>query len=139
LPDFDVNRPGRARQYKSIQKHHKTSRSPKASKWIDRHRELDTFDVADYGNFTKTPIKNSWEDSNKNLWGFLQNFTIVGTEKEQFGFFPSPPNVNDRWHGYPVIPFKKGYEIEKEILDKWVVEGCLDEDDIPSLKARKRL
>ncbi|PGP49039.1 hypothetical protein CN993_00790 [Bacillus thuringiensis] len=139
MPDLDVDRPGRSRQYKSIQKHHHTSQNSKASKWRDRNSEKDTFDSADYGNFTRTPNQDAWEDSKNNLWGFLSNFSFVGTEKEQFGFFPSPSNEFDRWHGYPIIPFKKGYEIEQQLLDRWVEEGYIDEDDIPSLKARKRI
>ncbi|RFU70034.1 hypothetical protein [Bacillus sp. V59.32b] len=139
MRDFDIDRPGRTRQYKSIQKHHRTSQHRNANKWKDKDLEINTFDSADYGSFTRELTKDSWEDSKKNLWGFLDNFPFVGTEKEQFGFFPVPTNPSDRWHGYPVIPFTKGYEIEDSLLKKWVVDEVLDEDDIPSIKKRKRL
>jgi hypothetical protein len=139
LSDLDVDRPGRTRQYKSTQKHHHTSTNNRANKWKDRVLEKNTFDAADYGNFTQKLGDKSWEDSNNNLWGVLKDYPFVGTEKEQFGFFPSTSNSIDRWHGYPVIPFIKGYEIEDALLKRWVIEGVIDEDDIPTLKKRKRI
>jgi len=139
LNDIDIDRKGRTRQYKSTQKHHYTSSNSKASKWKDREIEIETFDAADYGNFKQDSSGVSWEDSNNNLWGVLEEYPFVGTEKEQFGFFPSTSNSIDRWHGYPIIPFIKGYEIEDALLKRWVLDGVIDEDDIPTLKRRKRI
>lgn len=139
MSDLDVDRPGRTRQYKSTQKHHYTSKNNRANKWKNRELEIKTFDAADYGNHLQKLGVESWEDSNKNLWGVLEDYSFVGTEKEQFGFFPVTSNPVDRWHGYPIIPFIKGYEIETDLLKRWVLEGVIDEDDIPTLRKRKRI
>lgn len=139
MTDFNVDRQGRQRQYVSIQKHHYTSRNSKANKWESRSKEEQTFDSADYGNLTKQPAHQSWEDHCTNLWGFINNFEYVGTNREQFGYFPTTQNLQDRWHGYPVIPFKKGYEIPRALIERWVNQELLNPDDIPNLINGKKI
>lgn len=139
MADRVTQRPDGRRKYISIQKHHYTSKIKDANKWVSVQIELDTFDAADYGNLTKTPGHDSWEDASGNLWGFLDNFQCVGTKKEQFGFFPITSNANDPCHGYPIIPFKRGYVISNTLIKKWIAQEVLDEDDIYVLKKGKRL
>lgn len=139
MPNINYDRPRRKRQYICTHKHHRTSRNSNANKWISIEKERLTFDHADYGGFIEQDESKSWSDNEENLWGFVENFEDIGTQKEQFGYFPNPQNITDRWHGYPVIPFKKGYEISKELLQRWIDEGKIDADDIPHLVGRKRI
>jgi hypothetical protein len=124
MPDIEYNRPGRARQYLHRMKHHRNANN-NYSKWISNQIEQSTFDAADYGNHQNRPDDPEWLDDNGNLWGFLQDFADVGLDREQFGFFPCPQNVQDRWHGYPIIPFKRDresnkYNISNNLLDLWM-------------------
>lgn len=137
MVNFDYDRPGRVRQYTSIQKHRHNANN-NHNKWKNYSLEKETFDNADYGAFNKV-VKQSWVDSKLNLWGFVEGFCVLGTQSEQFGFFPVTQNNIDRWHGYPIIPFIKDYEINQELLHRWVEEGYLDEDDIHKLRKRKRI
>lgn len=138
MPDREYNRPNRDRQYISIQKHHHTSRNKYGSKWISFEIEKDTFDSADYGNFRKNQVGNSWEDLEGNLWGFLLNIENVGTKGEIFGFFDKPRNITDRWHGYPIFPFAPR-SIPNNLVERWINEGLLDEDDISTLIKKKKI
>ena len=74
------------------------------------------------------------------MWGFIKrsgNIITVGTEKQQFGFFPKVQNPqSDDWHGYPVIPFKeknKKYDISNSLLEFWVDNNVLNEDEITTI------
>ncbi|TQR14728.1 hypothetical protein [Psychrobacillus soli] len=140
MTTLEYNRLSGRRQYLSIQKHRHNARND-YNKWKSFDLEKKTFDNADYGDFNNvhSPERSSWTDSENNLWGFLENYDIVGTNNEQFGYFPVVTNNFDRWHGYPIIPFTKGYEIDEKLLHYWISEGYINEDDIPRLKKRKRL
>jgi len=122
--------------YRSRLKHHRNSRD-KHSKWESIPLEIETFDKAE-----KTPI---WKDEGEALWGFLKDndkFKKLGTEKQQFGYFPAIINLTDDWHGYPVFPFKEKnnkYDISEELLTLWVDEGELTEEEIAILVEGKLL
>ena len=95
---------------------------------------IETFNNGDNGSIDGT-IKESWL-CQTNLWGFSKNndgVKIVGTEKQQFGFFETPRNETDHWHGYPIIPFKskeKKHDICKSLLNKWKDGEVLTSDEI---------
>ena len=81
-----------------------------------------------------------WICDNGHMWGFTkrsENIIAVGTEKQQFGFFPKVQNPQaDAWHGYPVIPFKeknKKYDISNSLLEFWVNNNVLNEDEIATI------
>lgn len=148
MMDKRIVRPAGEKPYKSLHKHYHNS-ADDASKWISRDIEERVFNNADYGSITGEKLEDeddngdevkSWVDSNGNMWGFLMGFDDVGTENQQFGFFDSPVNQNDDWHGFPVLPFtKKRYRICKELIIRWVRDGLLKEDEIPSLKKGLRI
>ena len=134
MPNILYARPNRARQYLSIEKHQRHANNMHA-KWESIPIERQTFDAADYGNHSRTDGE---------LWGVLQNYERVGVDGEQFGFFGRPRNATDAWHGFPVVPFnkhKKGqrYHISIELLNRWVEEHVIDEDDIPTIQAGRGL
>ncbi|HMG14506.1 MAG TPA: hypothetical protein VK590_03600 [Saprospiraceae bacterium] len=139
MPDIPYNRPGRRRQYLSITKHFFNAVNS-YSKWVNVNIDRNTFDYADYGGHTLSPHAVAWIDDAGNLWGFMPNFTVVGTQKEQFGFFPKTINETDEWHGYPVFPFiTKRYNISESLIKRWISERYLDVDDIPSLVNKKKI
>lgn len=140
MPDIIYLRPDGRRKYLSINKHQATTRG-KHSKWVSINIEKDLFDYADYGNYTKTPNTNlSWICSKGNMWGIMQDRSSIGTNNQQFGFFQQPVNVNDEWHGYPVIPFsKERLNIPNDLLIRLVTDGILDTDDIPMIIKKKRI
>ena len=115
--------------YLSRTKHQKNGYGTFA-KWISQDIEIKTFNNAD-----SIPI---WE-CDSNLWGFIKEddkVVTVGTEKQQFGFFPATRNDTDDWHGYPVFPFKeknKKYDICKSLLEKWKENNDLTADEIAIL------
>ena len=136
MPDRPVERPGRIRQYLSIHKHQVNSYG-EGSKWTNFQTEIDTFDVADYGNFNKQPGDSSWEDDKMNLWGVLPGFRYVGTLKQQFGYFPKTQNLGDAWHGYPVAHDYRN-------MTKWLVKFLLEKrviapEDVPNLLKGKKI
>lgn len=114
---------------------HQLNGSGNHAKWLSQPIEEATFDSADYGNFTKSNGDVSWI-SDGNLWGFQlisNSIQTVGTKHQQFGFFPATRNPTDHWHGYPIIPFSeknKKYNISKELLERWVLDGYLSNEDI---------
>lgn len=146
MPNLEYNREGRKRQYISITKHQRHTIN-NHSKWVDFQTETRTFDAADYGNHANMAVgdeeinDNEWCDDNGHLWGFIENFQPVGVDNEQFGFFPAPQNENDRWHGYPIVPFKghNKYNISDSLIERWINEGFLDTDDITTLYRGKRI
>jgi hypothetical protein len=139
MPDIPYQRNNRPRQYLSISKHQSTARN-NSSKWININVEKQTFDTADYGNFTLSNGSIAWIDANGNLWGFLEGFPYIGTERQQFGYFQNPNNPVLEWHGFPIIPFSKDrYRISDQLLERWVNEGYLDQDDIPTLINKRRI
>lgn len=139
MPDFPYQRNNRTRQYLSIEKHQRTARND-YSKWINMNVERQTFDTADYGDFSLSIGSISWLDSNGNLWGFLEGFPDLGTARQQFGYFENPNNPVLEWHGFPIIPFSKDrYRINDELLELWVNDGFLDQDDIPALINKRRI
>lgn len=137
MTEIRYTRPGRQRQYVSIKKHFSTAKNTH-SKWKSVQIERDTFDAADYGNHNKNLGYPPWEDDSGNLWGFLDNFQIIGEDKEQFGFFPIPTNQSDPWHGYPIVPFKKR-KISEKLLKLWIDGNYMDGDDVNNLISGKRL
>lgn len=139
MPDIDYDRPTRPRQYLSINKHQRTATSH-YNKWICINTEKQVFDNADYGSISGNGNNDAWLDTKGNLWGFLELFEFVGLDYEQFGYFEDPCNPVLKWHGFPVIPFSESrYVICDELLLRWVNEGLLDEDDIPTLKNKRRI
>lgn len=137
MPDHRVGRPGRVRQYLSTHKHQANNLDRKPSKWMHFGKEIDTFDVADYGNFNKQPGESPWEDDKMNLWGVLPGLEYVGTLKQQIGFFPKTKNPTDDWHGYPVAHDYRN-------MDKWLIEfligkGVIDLEDVPNLLKGKKI
>lgn len=139
MTDIRIPRPNRPKQLISRHKHQRSTRNS-YSKWLSVTIEERTFDAADYGNFRKQTGDPSWISAD-NLWGFLidrnQTIETLGTEEQQFGFFPKTRNPTDEWHGYPVIPFQRGankkYKISPELLQKWVDNGYLTEDQVAKL------
>ncbi len=141
MADIAYNRAGRQRQYLSTAKHQANAHNNHA-KWTSVNIERLVFDNADFGNFTHTvnPPSIAWVDNTGNMWGFLQNYGEVGTNREQFGYFENPNNVALQWHGFPVIPFSKSrYSISNALITLWVTSGFMDEDDVPALLGKKRL
>ena len=137
MPEIKYNRPGR-RNYISIHKHQRTSGS-RFSKWLSIDIEKRTFDNADYGNFTHLPGGIAWLDGSV-LWGFLINQQVLGMGGEQFGYFIGQVNPALEWHGYPVIPFSiPRFNISTILIERWVREGVLDQDDVPALMNKKRI
>lgn len=138
MPDREYDRPQGRRQYLSIAKHQRVARN-RHSKWIDFPTERSVFDNADNGTLNQTQ-GIAWLDDNGNLWGFLSDFSDVGLNGEQFGFFDNPNNVVHRWHGFPIIPFSNPrYSISDNLLNRWVNEGVFDEDDIPTLLKKRKI
>lgn len=140
MPDIPYNRPNNRRKYLSIAKHQSNARN-NHSKWINMNIERDLFDFADYGNYEKNDNQNlSWTCTTGNMWSIHPNRLSVGTEKQQFGFFQSPVNITDEWHGFPVIPFSSSrYNISDHLLERWVNEGVINEEDVPNLMNKKRI
>lgn len=140
MPDFIYNRPANRKKYLSINKHQATT-GGSHSKWLSINVEKDMFDYSDYGNYHKTANQNtSWICSLGNLWAIKEDKSSVGTREEQFGFFQQPVNVNDEWHGYPVIPFSQvRLNICDNLLKRWVADGILDIDDIAMILKKKRI
>lgn len=140
MPDIAYPRPNGRRKYLSIAKHQSTSQN-RFSKWVNIATERDLFDFADYGNYHKTPdVDLSWACTDGNLWSIKQDRSSVGTNNQQFGFFPQPVNTSDSWHGYPIIPFSNSrYSISDDLLERWVLDGVINVDEIPNIYKRKRL
>jgi len=141
MANIPYNRPGRQRQYLSITKHQSIANNSH-SKWISVSVERLTFDNADYGHFNHniSPPAISWTDITGHMWGFLQNYSEVGMNREQFGYFENPYNSALRWHGFPVIPFSQTrYCISNTLITLWVDLGLMDQDDVPALLNKKRL
>jgi len=140
MPDIIYNRPIGHKKYISIAKH-QVNANNSHSKWMSVNIEKDMFDYADYGNYMKLSNVNlSWSCSNDNLWSILEDRTSVGKTNEQFGFFQKPVNQNDEWHGFPIVPFSKSrYKLTNELLRRWVVDGIINEDDVPMILKKKRI
>lgn len=145
MPDLIYNRPIHRKKYISIHKHQRNTHNT-YSKWVSINVEKDIFDYADFGNLKKSENPNdnlnmiSWTCVSGNMWGLQHDYSDVGTEKQQFGFFVRPVNINDEWHGYPMIPFSNSlYFISDELLIAWAENNIITVDDIPMIKAKKRI
>lgn len=139
MPPLKYPRPEGRRKYQTIDKH-RAQAVNEWSKWKNVPTERLTFDAADYGNHTASTGKDAWEDDDGNLWGFLHTLPIIGTEKEQFGFFPRTTNASDEWHGYPIIPFTKdGRNISPKLISRWINEELIEAEDIEDLKDGRRI
>lgn len=139
MPDLVYNRPANRKKYISSAKHQANAQNP-FSKWINMNVERNIFDFADYGNFQKLDNHISWTCTSGNMYGLNQNRDEVGTERQQFGFFQKPSNVDGEWHGFPIIPFSQDrYNISDALLDRWVNEGVLNVDDVPNIMKKKRI
>lgn len=142
MPDIDLSHRSN-KKYLSISKHQKNARN-RYSKWETIDFEIETFNNGDKGS-TNGTIKVSWL-CQADLWGFSKNndgsIKTVGTERQQFGFFETPRNATDHWHGYPIIPFKskeKKHDICKDLLIKWKDDNELTADEIATLVKGKLL
>ena len=138
MPDIRLETILYKKKYLSRSKHHKLSRN-KFSKWISIPIEVETFNNSEYGTIVSSQ-NVEWICDNGHMWGFIKrsgNIITVGTEKQQFGFFPKVQNPqSDDWHGYPVIPFKeknKKYDISNSLLEFWVDNNVLNEDEITTI------
>ena len=136
MPNIDLSTRSN-KKYLSISKHQKNARNHH-SKWKTIDLEIETFNNGDKGSLDGSD-KESWLCTSS-LWGFCKasnSIKIVGTEKQQFGYFDIPRNTTDHWHGFPVIPFKKQgetrYDICKSLLDEWVKEKVLTADEVAIL------
>ncbi len=139
MSNIIYNRPESRKKYISISKHQKNARN-NHSKWKSINIERDLFDYADYGNFEKQEGFDSWICSSGNMWALQEDRSSVGTDKQQFGFFQAPSNDNGEWHGFPIIPFSESrYNISTNLLERWIREGVISEDDIPNIKKRRRI
>jgi hypothetical protein len=139
MPNLPYNRPEGRRQYLSIAKH-QFHAANNHSKWLNINIERLVFDNADYGGFNHVNPQLAWSDHNGNLWGLLQNLADVGSQRQQFGYFENPNLPNHQWHGFPIIPFSQSrYSISDGLLTRWVLEGVLDQDDVPALLKKKRI
>lgn len=140
MPDIEYLRPPGRKKYKCIAKH-QSQASSEHSRWIDMNIEKHTFDNADYGNFAHSQGLASWIcTSQGNMYGLQQDYSDVGTDKQQFAFFQKPANLHDEWHGFPIIPFSKTrYAISDNLLKRWVDEEVISADDIPTILKKKRI
>ena len=141
MPDIDLSDRSQ-KKYLSISKHQKNARNPH-SKWESIDLEIETFNNGDNGSVDGS-IKDSWF-CQANLWGFSKannDIKIVGTEKQQFGFFKTPRNPTDHWHGYPIIPSKIKKDrhcICKNLLAKWERDNHFTADEIAIISKGKLL
>jgi len=132
MPNVDLSDRSHEK-YLSISKHQRNARND-YSKWETLDLEIETFNNEHKGSIDNT-FQESWLCQN-NLWGFskaLNNIKIVGTEKQQFGFFETPRNPTDHWHGYPIIPSKIKKDkhcICKNLLTKWEENNHFTADEI---------
>lgn len=88
------------------------------SKWcIKKPNEYFVFSLADDEN---------WHCSVRNgLFSVLDKGKfIVGDDGEVLSFFPTPSNVGDNWHGFPVKSSSK--RPESALLERWVKEKVID-------------
>ncbi len=138
MPNIQLTTRLNKKKYLSRSKHHQHSRE-KFSKWLSQPIEVETFDNAEYGTIVSGQ-NEEWICDNGHMWGFIKrsgSIIAVGTEKQQFGFFPKVQNPqSDDWHGYPVIPFKeknKKYDISKSLLKFWVDNDVLNEDEVATI------
>lgn len=142
MPDIQYIRTDGRRKYISIAKHQSIARN-KYAKWLSLDIERSLFDYADYGGFIGIEVgenNDSWVCDKGNMWALQKNRTDVGSNKEQFGFFQKPSNENDEWHGFPIIPFSKSrYCISEKLLQRWIEENVITEDDIPAIIKKKRI
>lgn len=141
MPDIDLS-DSSDKKYLSISKHQKNANNPH-SKWETVNLEIETFNNGDRGSLDGS--KNASWFCQTNLWGFSKadnNIKIVGTEKQQFGFFETPQNLTDHWHGYPIIPSKiktNKHYICKSLLAKWEHDNHFTADEIVTISKGKLL
>jgi hypothetical protein len=140
MPDIIYNRPAGRKKYISIAKH-QINANNSHSKWISINVERDLFDYSDFGNFQKLEDSNlSWTCEAGQMWSLKSDRSDVGTEKQQFGFFQRPVNEDDYWHGFPIIPYSKSrYNLSETLLERWVNEGVIREDDVPNIIKKRRI
>lgn len=140
MPDLIYERPEGRRSYLSTAKHQFNAQNEHA-KWISINIERDLFDYADYGNYQKEPDTNiGWICISGNMFSLQQDRSSVGRDMEQFGFFQAPANPQGEWHGFPIIPFSKSrYNISDELLEQWVNEGIIEEDEVSMIIKKKRI
>lgn len=104
--------------YMPVAYHNKTATSnPDKNKWVlKKGEQFVVFKLSD---------ENVWECKNNNgLFSILSNGEeILGANEERLSFFPTPANVNDAWHGYPVSSGE--YEPSSELVDKWVSDEII--------------
>ena len=140
MPDIIYNRPEGRKKYISIAKHQSNANNSH-SKWISMNIERDLFDYSDYGNFEKIEnINLNWTCQAGQMWSLNRDCSNVGTDRQQFGFFQKPANENDEWHGFPIIPYSKSrYNLSENLLERWVNEGIISEDDVPNIINKRRI
>lgn len=143
MPNLEYIRSVGKKKYLSIEKHQPTASNTHA-KWESIAIERDLFDFADFGNFDKIddPVKYiEWQcPESLNMWSIGKSKESVGKNKEQFGFFQKPVNVNEPWHGFPIVPFSKSrYKISERLFNLWVHHDIIAKDDIPSILKKKRI
>jgi len=93
---------------------------PQKSKWcIEPQGEFDTFSSADQGN---------WNCPRGHYWGVLGNDAqTVGQDGERICKFPSNPNVQIPWHGYPIPILDNGNSAPPDdLVDRWMDQGIVN-------------
>ncbi|GEM_PF-2923478 len=140
MADIEYPRGEGKKKYLSRSKHMANAHN-KYSKWLSVNIERMVFDIADNGSFENPCLEpDPWIDDNRNMWGFLDGLLSIGTKNEQFGYFENPGNPVNHWHGFPIIPFSgTRYDICPALIRRWIIEGHLDEEDIPTLYQRRRI
>lgn len=86
-----------------------SSKNEHKSKWkLKESEQYEVFRVADEGR---------WIDSvNDGLYSILDDGKeVFGDNGERLAFFPTPPNANDTWHGYP----KDDKGISRDLVNAW--------------------
>lgn len=92
-------------------------RGEKTTWVLKKNQQYEVFRVSDEGDWICNKCKG--------LFSILDNASIVlGINEERISFFPTPQNVSDPWHGYPVTSYE--YDISDELIDKWLENEIID-------------
>nr|WP_288210439.1 hypothetical protein [uncultured Dysgonomonas sp.] len=87
--------------------------------WIlKKNEQYEAFRVSDEGEWVC--------NKSEGLFSVLDNTNVIlDVNEERISFFPTPKNVSDPWHGYPVTSYE--YDISDELIDKWLEDKIIDE------------
>jgi hypothetical protein len=109
----------KAHFYNPVSYHNKSAKvNPDKSKWVLKENEqYEVFRISDEGD---------WKcQNNGGTFSILNNGEVIlGFNEERLSFFPTPTNLVDPWHGYPVDSANR--EPSKELVDKWLKDEIID-------------